>query len=462
MIEFTNKINELISEYNMLENTNKIFVALSGGADSMALLHFMIQYCKDNHKDIEVNAVHINHHIRGAESDRDENFVKEYCSNNNIKLFVKSFDVISIAKERKIGLEECGRELRYEYINSLCDDKTKIATAHTASDNTETLLFRLARGTGLKGACGIPPVRNNIIRPLLYITREEIEEYCQKFSLPYVIDSTNLSTDYNRNKIRHCIIPVLKEINPSIHKAVTRFTNALIYDYKFIEQITNEYKTSVRISVSENQNYYSAQKLLDIPQAIRNRIIFSICSDYNIDIDNKKCSLINNSLLKGGTVELNSKYRAVCKQGIFRIAPCNNRNNTNTFLNISPFENKYLLFGDKFYEINIVDIQEYKKFFKINNLLFKNALDYDTISSDVVFRNRLTGDKFIPYKSNVSKTLKKYFNELKIPSENRNNIIILASGSNVLWIDGIGVAKSNAVSSNTKKVMIITIRECSK
>ena len=94
--------------------------------------------------------------------------------------------------------------------------------------------------------------------------------------------------------------------------------------------------------------------------------------------------------------------------------------------------------------------------------LFKNALDYDTISSDVVFRNRLTGDKFIPYKSNVSKTLKKYFNELKIPSENRNNIIILASGSNVLWIDGIGVAKSNAVSSNTKKVMIITIRECSK
>lgn len=441
----------------MLYNTDKIVVALSGGADSMTLLHFLTRYCKD--KNVEVIAGHINHCIRGSESDRDEMFVRKWCEDNSIKLYVKSFDVINIAKEKGIGLEECGRELRYEFLNQLCDDKTKIATAHTASDNTETLLFRLARGTGMRGACGIPPIRDNIIRPLLYITREEIEKYCEKFSISYVTDSTNASTDYNRNKIRHCVVPTLKEINPSLHKSVSRFITNITNDYKFIEQVTNDYKKDSAVT-----NGYLAKKLLEFPQSIRNRIIFSICLDYNVEIDNKKCSLINDILSKSGAVELNGNYRAVCKQGLFRIVCYTNvKNKTDCCFERSIFENKIVLIDNKCYNIDILDIAEYKKNCKINNLLLKNALDYDTINSDVVFRYRLSGDKFITSNGKgCSKTLKKYFNELKIPSEMRDNIVILASENNVIWIDGIGVSKNNAINDKTKSVAVITVKECNK
>lgn len=445
-----NKIEETLLKYNMLDNTDKIIVALSGGADSMTLLHFLLQYCKN--KNITVMAAHINHCLRGDESKRDEMFVRDWCKKNNVTLYVKVADIKSIAKEKNIGLEECGREVRYEFLNQLCDKYTKIATAHTASDNTETLLFRLSRGTGMKGACGIPPIRDNIIRPLVYVTREEIEAYCEKFSVPYVTDSTNLTTDYTRNKIRHLVVPVLKEINPSVNQSFARFMLSLSEDFKFIEDMTLEYK---KLSIINNG--YSSDKIRKMPPSLCSRVIFSICEDYDIILDNKKYLLIKNILATGGAVELNKRYRAVCKQGLLRIVDCTKISNN---IDINFFDNNVVFTDNKQYNINVLNISDYKKTSKINNLLFKNSLDYDTIGKDAVFRHRKSGDKFLPISGNGSKTLKKYFNELKIPSENRDNIILLASGNNIIWIDGIGVSKSHTVKNNTEKVAVITIKEC--
>lgn len=203
----TELVKKTIKKYSMINKGERIIVALSGGKDSMALLDILKKL--ENELEISVSCAHFNHCIRGEESDRDEAFVRKYCEKNNIELFCRRGDVLKFAKEKHLGTELAARELRYEFLSSLgCD---KIATAHTAGDNAETMLFNLARGTSLKGMCGIPPVRDKFIRPIICLKSTETEEYCKRNSIPFVTDSTNSSDEYTRNFIRHNIIPELKK-----------------------------------------------------------------------------------------------------------------------------------------------------------------------------------------------------------------------------------------------------------
>ena len=170
------KVFKTIQKYHMLSSEDVVLVALSGGADSMALLYFLYKNC--NYK---LYAAHINHNLRGEESDGDEEFVKTCCKNLKIELFILNADVKKEAQCKGFSIEQAARSIRYDFLEKTAEGlHAKIATAHTLSDNMETVLFNLVRGTGIKGLCGIPPVRNNIIRPLLECTRAEIEEYCAK------------------------------------------------------------------------------------------------------------------------------------------------------------------------------------------------------------------------------------------------------------------------------------------
>ena len=218
------------------EIKNHVTVALSGGADSVALLHSL--YSLRDELGITVKAAHLNHLIRGEEAFRDEAFVRDLCENLGIQLVCEQIDVPRYAKENSLSLELAARQLRYDFLNRVCEGK--IATAHTASDNLETVLFNLTRGTALKGLCGIPAMRGNIIRPLIFATRQDIEDYCKDFSLQYVTDSTNLSDDYTRNKIRHNVIPVLKELNSSVEQTVIRTCLSLNETNTFLEKTANE------------------------------------------------------------------------------------------------------------------------------------------------------------------------------------------------------------------------------
>ena len=229
------KVFKTIQKYHMLSSEDVVLVALSGGADSMALLYFLYKNC--NYK---LYAAHINHNLRGEESDGDEEFVKTCCKNLKIELFILNADVKIEAQCKGFSIEQAARSIRYDFLEKTAEGlHAKIATAHTLSDNMETVLFNLVRGTGIKGLCGIPPVRNNIIRPLLECTRAEIEEYCAKNNLSYVIDSTNTDTKYNRNFIRHKIIPALYQINPSFDIGVNRLTEGLRNDEDYLSELAN-------------------------------------------------------------------------------------------------------------------------------------------------------------------------------------------------------------------------------
>lgn len=207
-----NKILTYINKENLLKRAEKVVVTCSGGGDSIFLLHIL------NKLGFDCIVAHCNFHLRGEESDRDENFVREFCEKENLKLLVEHFDTKQFALENKLSIEMAARELRYTWFEKIRTEynASAIAVAHHSDDSIETILLNLLRGTGLKGICGIRQKNGYVVRPLLCVNRKEIEEYLKENGISYITDSTNLENEYTRNKIRNIVMPILREINPQI------------------------------------------------------------------------------------------------------------------------------------------------------------------------------------------------------------------------------------------------------
>ena len=309
-----NKIRESINRYNMLDKGDTVVVGLSGGADSVALLNILLSFREEY--DLTVTACHINHNLRGTESDRDEAFVKKLCEKLNVPLEAVSINVKDNSSPHE-SLEETARKLRYREFERICEKhNAKLATAHTASDNAETVLINMLRGTGTKGLSGIPPLRDYIIRPLIRCSREEIEEYCQKNGLSFVTDSSNLTDDYTRNKIRHNIIPLLKEINPSFIGAVARMTAILGEDTDFLENCAEE-----RARECLTDGKYDSKALKALPRAIKCRIIASALKEKGVEPSTLRISQCEEIIEKGmGKVNLCKNRFAYVRKKKFYIA----------------------------------------------------------------------------------------------------------------------------------------------
>ena len=222
-------VKRTIADHAMLAPGETVLLALSGGADSVALLRALraLGY--------PVRAFHLNHCLRGAESERDEAFCRTLCGRLGVPLAVERVDAAAAAHAQGTGVEEAARRLRYERLRAAAQG-AKIATAHTADDNLETMLFHLARGTGPKGLAGIPPVRGDIIRPLIGAERAQVEAYLAEHGQDFVTDSTNLSDDYTRNRIRHEVVPVLRQLNPSVCGAAARLGGLLRQDEAYLHE----------------------------------------------------------------------------------------------------------------------------------------------------------------------------------------------------------------------------------
>ena len=223
-----NKLLTSIRTHDLLQPGDTLVCALSGGADSVALLFGM--YLLKEKLGITLEAAHFNHHLRGEESDRDETFVREFCHRYDIPLHVGGREIVPGKK----GLEAAARDARYEFLRSL---EGKIATAHTADDNLETVLMHLVRGTGLKGLGGITPVSGRVIRPMLQVTRQEVEDFCTEWCLPYVTDSSNETDDFLRNRLRHHVVPLLKQENPSLAENVSAMALRLRQDEACLSEL---------------------------------------------------------------------------------------------------------------------------------------------------------------------------------------------------------------------------------
>lgn len=453
-------IKNTVVSNNMITYNDKIVVGVSGGADSMCLLHFLLSI-KDEYN-LTILVAHINHNLRGEEALRDQHSVESYCNTMSVPCKVLNADINAISAQTGESCEECGRRIRYDFFRSLCGDNGKIATAHTLSDTCETILFNITRGTGLKGLCGIPKVRGNIIRPIIDITRQQVEKYCRYNDIDYVTDSTNAENEYSRNKIRNIAIPVFKEINPSFESSVARLSQIVSEQLTTISIMANDLLNKAKV-----KNGYSCKSLLSaesvlIKQSVINLLQLNGCNLY----EEKHLELILNSICnQQGVVQLPRGYTVSTMQGILRVYKqelsdynINNSNNIPPKESINfPNTSKKFIINNQKISVEIMSKQDFDEIANVHNLLVKNALDYDIIIENSIFRTREPKDVFKQRSRGVTKTLKKLFNERKIPQEQRNQITILANDNVVYWVSGIGVSQECEVTEKTKTVAVISV-----
>lgn len=450
------KIAAVVDRWSMLPRGCTVVVGLSGGADSVTLAHYLHRISAT--RSIRLVAAHVNHGLRGTEADRDEAFVRAFCNKFAIELRVFHADVAAEAREKSLGIEECGREVRYSFFRSLCDLGGRIATAHTLSDSAETVLMNLAKGAGAKGLCGIPPVRGNIIRPLIGITRAEVEQYCSFYGLEFVTDSTNLTDGYGRNKLRLHVAPVLREINPEFERAIERTTQILRCDEDY-------FKEAAECSLNEASasGGYRLDVLQKKPRAVLLRAIALAAERVGrVRLGYDQICAAERVIRTGeGAATVAGGIRFAAAHGLLCVEqPGKAPSNSSWSVRLSP-EGAELPDGRKLVLRPVDVLPEQKKQRKINNLLFNNRIDYDTIIyTGGVVRNRRPGDAYRPVGRGVTKTLKKLFNEAKIPPEERNDRAVLECGGKIVWTEDFGVSQEASVSESSHAVMEIIIKEC--
>ncbi|MCH5204150.1 MAG: tRNA lysidine(34) synthetase TilS [Oscillospiraceae bacterium] len=277
-MELIESVKTAIFDNDMLCGYNTAVCALSGGADSTALLLVLKELSEE--MGFELKACHLNHGLRGEESDRDERFCAELCEELGVELYGKKINVAEYLKKHE-SLEEAARKVRYLFFEEARErfgENTVTATAHNANDNAETVLLNLIRGTGLKGLCGIPPVRDKIIRPLIYVKRSEIEEFLKEKNRSFVTDKTNFSEDYTRNKIRLNILPEIMKINPSAVGTIMRMSKNLRSDSDYLEEASENALRS-----SERPNGYDAAALDKLREPIRSRAVRKILINGGVE-----------------------------------------------------------------------------------------------------------------------------------------------------------------------------------
>lgn len=425
-----NLVSAAIEKYRLISRGDSVIVALSGGADSVSLLDLLCSFKEEYN--LTLYAAHLNHNLRGEEAQRDEDFCKVLCENYNVQLFTKTVDIRALAREQKISEELCGRNERYKFFDELSANlNAKIATAHTASDNAETLIYNIARGSSLRGLSAIPPKRGRIIRPLIEVSRAQIEEYCNLNNLDYVTDSTNLTDDYTRNKIRHSVISTLRDINPQLEQSVSRISE----NAREITDYLNKQAKSALYSCKCHYGF-SCEKLLLLDKAVLKHMLVLLCEEKaNFTPEYRHIKLMIKIIKNGGAVNLNNKFSAVSKQGIFRI---NFGNDNVEFEPVSISDNLRINYNDKMY----LTIKQNSN--KENN----NSVSADFVDNGAVFRTRREGDRFTYPRRKITKPLRKVLNEMKIPSEQRDKLLVLAIDNTILWCENVGVSLYGKNNSN--------------
>ncbi len=439
-----NRCRIFSAENQMFTDCNHIVVGFSGGADSCCLLSVLNAI--KNEYGFTLTAVHINHGIRGDEAFRDAEFCKQYCEKNGIELLVVEIDVPAVSAESGESCEECARRLRYEIFNTYCTDShTRIATAHNANDNAETVIFNITRGSSLKGASGIPAVRDNIIRPILTCSRYLTEEYCRENGIEYVTDSTNLTDDYSRNKIRHNILPVLESLNNSAVSHIMRFSQSVSEDCGFLEEVTE--KTYYEIFSDFSCDIEKLNRLhISVKKRVISKAVFEFCGKI---CDYYKLEALCELCLNTGRIQLYGNVFAENVGKVFRVYA----NSAQKIINaeIVTFADFPVKFGE--YRINAELYTNYSK--KISNNVLDNLIDCDKIIGSLTIRTRRSGDEFTLGRRNITKTVKKLFNELNVSVEERDLIPLLCDDAGVVWITGVGVARRCRPDKNSTNIYLV-------
>lgn len=443
-----------LRQYSLFSQGDRIAVGVSGGADSVALLRFLAALRPQFGWDLVV--CHIHHGLRGAEADRDECFVRALAEQLGLPCAVSRIDAAALALRDHISVEEAGRMARYAFFAQTAGEGGRIATAHTLDDSIETVLMNLVRGTGLRGLCGIPRIRGNIVRPLLDCTRAEVEDYLGALGQPYCTDSTNLTDDYTRNRIRHDILPRLCALNPNFSGAMARMLPRLAAQQALTDCLAAQSAQQLHAACGG----LSRQGLSALPEPVCDRLLLRLLEQNRLPVSAAAVERMTETLRTGGKLDLAARSWFFVAQGDLAAviyAPPGGippvpvplpQEETPVILPFSPQKSLKLTLCNKI----VANTSE-----KFNISLLKYAIDCDRIKGYSFMRTRRPGDTFIIGKKQLS--LGEAWAAADIPALLRPALMVLADEQGVLWAEGIGSSSRAAVTENTKQYVIIECQE---
>ena len=431
----------------MFPKNSTVVCGLSGGADStcLTLCLFMLK----EQLGINVEALHVNHCLRGEESDRDEEFCRNFCQKIGIKFVSVSCDVNSYAKAHSMSLEEAARKMRYDAFSENSQGKI-LATAHNANDNLETVILNLSRGTALKGLAGIPPVRDNIVRPLLAVSRSEIEVFLKEQGFCFVTDSTNLSDDCTRNIIRHNIMPVLSEINSSVINTSVNAIDAVRTENSFIDVETSKAYNSCK----------NANSLIGITmfhEVIRKRCIAKLLTENSLPYSYERLKAADEIALNGGKINISRNIYLTSDKKNLKLEIINKSENPAELSDTLKL-GKNTLFANKSLYAEIISSKNLNICENVNTKSANYFMDYDKIIGSPIVRNRRFGDKIKLAGRSFTSSVKKLINEL-IPVEMRSSLYFIEDSNGTIFAEQLGIADHVAPDSNTVNYLKITVKE---
>ena len=434
--QFKNHINNNLP----FLNEGKLLIAISGGIDSIVLTHLCHQI------KLNFSLTHCNFNLRGDESDADEAFVLELAENFNVEVFIESFNTETYAKENKLSTQMAARELRYNWFDELAEqlDFDYILTAHHADDNLETFLINLSRGTGLDGLTGIPEINDNIVRPLLPFSREGIEDYAKENNLKWREDSSNESTKYLRNKLRHDVIPTLKEINPKFLQNFNKTQGFLQESKAIIDDRIDNVSEEIITEITQREIHFNSSKIQELsnPKAY----LFELLNDYGFTEWNDVFNLLD---VQSGKQLFSKTHRLVKDREVLILTEINSE--VKDSISITETDNQVdTPFGILSFETN----QQIDKSNK--STVF---VDKDLLKFPLKVRKWEEGDYFYPFGMKGKKKLSKFFKDEKLSLVSKENTWLLCSNNEIVWIINQRPDNRFRVTENTKNILKISLQE---
>lgn len=451
------KVKKIIERYNMFSPGDRVLVGVSGGPDSVCLLHILNRCRKD--MALSLHVVHINHGIRKRESKREEKFVSRLAGRMSLPITVKSLDVPSYAREKRLTIEEAARDMRYSALEQLAGklNAKKIALGHTASDQVETVLMHLLRGSGPQGLSGIPPVRKLgstvIVRPLIEVNREEILNYLKKNKLTFCLDSSNRKTEYFRNKVRLKLLPLLrKNYNENIDGALLRLSEILKEENAYWERVVERVLGKV-VSWESEKILVDFRRFLRYNVIVQRRVLYRLFGGIVSLSQIEAIRSLAQKSSQGKRIYLGKRF-SVRKEGnflIFSSSPERRFKKFNYPLRVpgkNEIEGLNLTLNTRIVDFYPVSEKETNTaYFDVDKINFKKLL----------LRNRREGDRFKPFGLRGTKKLSDFFIDRKIPRRLRDRVPLLVEGEDILWVVGIRRADKARITEDTKKILEVRV-----
>lgn len=429
---------------SLFTQKDRILLAVSGGIDSMVMFHLFAGIKSD------IVAAHCNFKLRGTESDLDEEFVRNYAERNNIPFVSVSFDTAGYADEKGLSIQMAARDLRYKWFEEMkAENKCSlIAVAHNMNDNIETLLINLTRGTGLTGLAGMKPFFNGIIRPLLFATRSGIENYCNEYRIPYREDRSNAETLYIRNKIRHLVIPVLKEINPSVEVTL----NETAVRLRGLDEILSAHIQDIRSQISVKRGMSVVFESVKLAEFSGNRtMLFELFRPYGITASlagdlQKLISAVTGKQL------FTSSHRILRNRNEIIVSPLGgNKQDPMLFESVGDLLNLPLIRS-----VSVDVLTEGSRIPPNPRIAF---IDRDLICLPLTVRQWKEGDYFHPIGMTGRKKLSDYFTDRKYSRLQKEEALILESEGKIVWVMGERLDNRFRVTESTTTVLIIELND---